>query len=180
MENKIPQFIIDFCGNWNVDIKYLPLNEFKNSNLMINPGLRDVAINISGQNKNIFYTDFIYSKNRDISILHELAHIQMRVIPNFINDIESPLISMHFLNCLHCKFKHGKLFKDKWTQKMLAASLKKKSFKDYLKYNFSILESNGLIDKNNRPTFNMGNVRPTVDWGIEKFRKDMDNKFIFN
>ena len=185
MEDKTKR-VLDFISKWHVTTKVIPHDKFikmtktgeldsvklkDDSQLLTEETDLLRGLKYVGNEKfdNVIYFSDKYVGNYESALLHELAHILLKVKPSKIDEFKSPLTILWYNFCLFTKTK-SKLI-DEEGKKYLIFHVNKhselnnfNSFNEYLNYHNEILIKIGLLDKNLNPTFYYMDGLPDLSW----------------
>lgn len=158
--------VMSHCNEWGVNVKVISDIDFNYLKVLNRAFIHDInqyGIDVFGNKKIICFSENFNYKERNANTLalHELAHVLLKVKPNFIAEASSPLMALWSLLMKHCNLDHA-LFND--PNKLLSlksmvksegagSNIKFESIDDYINNFIPELKELGFIDQNNELTF---------------------------
>jgi hypothetical protein len=163
---SVSQKIIDYCENWGVKVSVVSTEDFfsnSNNRMFLKNPFNNTAI----LKKTILVDENIkQTKNpTDDRVLHELAHIVVKVAPNKINEFTSPYFALWFKMMQETNSKHD-LMCDPICQKQIHSVffIRGKDIYGAVDSFVPELIANGLLNNHNELTFNSNMVKANKSW----------------
>ncbi len=159
---SVAEHVVDYCKRWEVNVEVIPSQHFINlqSDNKFNKNPFNGTAIYSTYNSKIIYVDEndkVTKNPIEDKVLHELAHIVMRVTPKFINEFKSPFFAMWYKMMEKNNSKH-RIFHDPVIQKNLDFAISKiESF-------MPELIKHGLIKETGEHSFIYDKVKPQKSW----------------
>lgn len=164
---KISEHVIDYCKRWDVEVEVISSEYFSSlkKDSKFNPAPFNNTGIYSSNNKKIIYVDIndrITQNPTDDKVLHELAHIVMRVTPSFIDEFNSPYFYVWYKMMQDTNSKHRLISdldgfvlysKNFFQNKIVEGSL---FVPELIQY--------GLFKETGEFTFNYKKVKPQKSW----------------